>query len=228
MGIPGTAGSQATIMDGFPLSKKGMAARALSAAFCSSLMGGVFGALILSISIYYAIPIIMALVGEQFLLIILALLMVGALTGENFIKGVTACILGLIIGSIGSAPLQGDLRFTFGTLYLVEGVPIVIVGLGLFALPEIVGLLGDSKGAIAKALKNEEGWFRGIKDVFKNCFLVLRCSSIGCMVGALPGLGGTVVGLDCIQSFKTNIKGYFEHRKRRYKRCDSTKICKQC
>ena len=193
MGIPGTAGSQATVMDGFPLSKKGMAARALSAAFCSSLMGGVFGALILSISIYYAIPIIMAFgFGEQFLLIILALLMVGALTGENFIKGVTACILGLIIGSIGSAPITGDLRFTFGTLYLVEGVPIVIVGLGLFALPEIVGLL-DSKGAIAKALKNEEGWFRGIKDVFKNWFLVLRCSSIGCIVGALPGLGGTVV-----------------------------------
>ena len=193
MGIPGTAGSQATVMDGFPLSKKGMAARALSAAFCSSLMGGVFGALILSISIYYAIPIIMAFgFGEQFLLIILALLMVGALTGENFIKGVTACILGLIIGSIGSAPITGDLRFTFGTLYLVEGVPIVIVGLGLFALPEIVGLL-DTKGAIAKALKNEEGWFRGIKDVFKNWFLVLRCSSIGCIVGALPGLGGTVV-----------------------------------
>ena len=193
MGIPGTAGSQATVMDGFPLSKKGMAARALSAAFCSSLMGGVFGAFILSISIYYAIPIIMAFgFGEQFLLIILALLMVGALTGENFIKGVTACILGLIIGSIGSAPITGDLRFTFGTLYLVEGVPIVIVGLGLFALPEIVGLL-DSKGAIAKALKNEKGWFRGIKDVFKNWFLVLRCSSIGCIVGALPGLGGTVV-----------------------------------
>ncbi len=193
MGIPGTAGSQATVMDGFPLSKKGMAARALSAAFCSSLMGGIFGAFILSISIYYAIPIIMAFgFGEQFLLIILALLMVGALTGENFIKGVTACILGLIIGSIGSAPITGDLRFTFGTLYLVEGVPIVIVGLGLFALPEIVGLL-DSKGAIAKALKNEEGWFRGIKDVVKNWFLVLRCSSIGCIVGALPGLGGTVV-----------------------------------
>ena len=193
MGIPGTAGSQATVMDGFPLSKKGMAARALSAAFCSSLIGGIFGALILSISIYYAIPIIMAFgFGEQFLLIILALLMVGALTGENFIKGVTACIIGLIIGSIGSAPITGDPRFTFGTLYLIEGVPIVIVGLGLFAIPEIIGLL-DTKGAIAKSLKNERGWFRGIKDVAKNWFLVIRCSAIGCMVGALPGLGGTVV-----------------------------------
>ena len=87
MGIPGTSGSQATVMDGFPLSKKGMAARALSAAFTSSLLGGLFGAVILSVSIYYAIPIIMTFgFGEQFLLVILALLMVGALTGENFIK----------------------------------------------------------------------------------------------------------------------------------------------
>ena len=122
MGIPGTAGSQATVMDGFPLSKKGMAAKALSAAFSSSLLGGVFGAVILSISIYYAIPIIMTFgFGEQFLLVVLALLMVGALTGDNFVKGITACCLGLIIGSIGTAPITGDLRYTFGTLYLVEG-----------------------------------------------------------------------------------------------------------
>ena len=60
--------------------------------FFSSLLGGVFGALILSVSIYYAIPIIMTFgFGEQFLLIVLALLMVGALTGENFVKGITAC-----------------------------------------------------------------------------------------------------------------------------------------
>ena len=161
MGVPGTSGSQATVMDGFPLSKQGMAARALSAAFFSSLLGGVFGALVLSVSIYYAIPIIMTFgFGEQFLLIVLALLMVGALTGENFIKGITACFLGLIIGSVGTAPITGDPRFTFDTLYLIEGIPLVIVGLGLFAIPEIVGLL-DNKGAIAKSLKNEQGWLKG-------------------------------------------------------------------
>ena len=152
MGIPGTAGSQATVMDGFPLSKAGEAARALSAAFFSSLLGGIFGAFVLSISIYYAIPIIMSFgFGEQFLLIILALLMVGALAGDNFIKGITACFLGLIIGSIGTAPITGDPRFTFNTLYLIEGVPLIVVGMGLFAIPEIVGLL-DTKGAIAKSL----------------------------------------------------------------------------
>ena len=206
MGIPGTSGSQATVMDGFPLSKKGMAARALSAAFSSSLLGGVFGAIILSISIYYAIPIIMTFgFGEQFLLVVLALLMVGALTGENFLKGVTACCLGLIIGSIGTAPITGDSRYTFDTLYLIEGVPLVIVGHGLFAIPEIVGLL-NSKGAIAKSLKNEKGWLIGIKDVCKNWFLVLRCSTLGCLVGALPGLGGTVVDWIAYSHLKQTVK----------------------
>ena len=191
MGVPGTSGSQATVMDGFPLSKKGMAARALSAAFSASLLGGIFGAFILSVSIYYAIPIIMAFgFGEQFLLVVLALLMVGALTGDNFIKGLTSCFLGLIIGTIGTAPITGDPRYTFDTLYLIEGVPLVVVGLGLFAIPEIVGLL-NSQGSIAKTLKNEKGWATGVKDVFKNWFLVLRCSTLGCLVGALPGLGGT-------------------------------------
>jgi putative tricarboxylic transport membrane protein len=206
MGIPGTSGSQATVMDGFPLSKKGMAAKALSAAFSSSLLGGVFGAVILSVSIYYAIPIIMTFgFGEQFLLVVLALLMVGALTGDNFVKGITACCLGLIIGSIGTAPITGDLRYTFGTLYLVEGVPLVIVGLGLFAIPEIVGLL-DGRGAIAKSLKNEKGWLIGIRDVFRNWFLVLRCSTLGCLVGALPGLGGTVVDWIAYSHLKQTVR----------------------
>lgn len=206
MGVPGTSGSQATVMDGFPLSQQGMAARALSAAFLSSLLGGVFGAVILSVSIYYAIPIIMTFgFGEQFLLIVLALLMVGALTGENFVKGITACFLGLIIGAVGSAPITGDPRFTFDTLYLIEGIPLVIVGLGLFAIPEIVGLL-DSKGAIAKSLKNEKGWLAGMADVCRNWWLVVRCSTLGCVVGALPGLGGTVVDWIAYSHLKQTIK----------------------
>lgn len=84
IGIPGTAGSQATVLDGFPLAKQGFAARALSAAFTASLIGGLWGAFILSISIVFAKPIILAVgFGEQFLLIILALIMIGALTGAN-------------------------------------------------------------------------------------------------------------------------------------------------
>lgn len=193
IGIPGTAGSQATVLDGYPMAKQGMASRALSAAFLSSLTGGVWGAIILSFSIVFAKPIILAVgFGEQFLLIILALVMVGALTGANIIKGIASCAIGLVIGAVGLAQITADPRLTFDTLYLVEGVPLVVVGMGLFAIPEIVALL-HSKSSITgdMALKNQ--WMQGFRDVLKNWFLVFRCSSIGVIVGALPGLGGTVV-----------------------------------
>ncbi len=78
MGIPGTASSQATVVDGFPLSKKGEAARALAAAFSASLIGGLFGALVLTFAIFFAEPIINAMgFAEQMMLIVLALTMVG-------------------------------------------------------------------------------------------------------------------------------------------------------
>ena len=193
IGIPGTSGSQATVLDGYPMARLGMASRALSAAFLSSLMGGVWGAIVLTFAIVFAEPIILSVgFGEQLLLIILALIMVGALTGANIVKGIASCVIGLVIGAVGLAQITADPRLTFGTLYLVEGVPLVVVGMGLFAIPEIVTLL-RSKSSIAGDMTLKNQWMRGVRDVLRNWFLVFRCSSIGVIVGALPGLGGTVV-----------------------------------
>src|SRR5688572_25965439 len=87
MGIPGSSSSQATIMDGFPLAKRGEAARALGAAFSASLIGGLFGAFVLTLAIHFARPIILGVgFGEQLMLIILALSMVGMLTGASALK----------------------------------------------------------------------------------------------------------------------------------------------
>lgn len=193
IGVPGTAGSQATVLDGYPMAKRGEAARALSAAFLSSMIGGVWGAVILTFAIVFAKPLILAVgFGEQFLLIVLALIMVGALTGENLIKGLASCMIGLIIGAVGLAQITAEPRLTFGSLYLIEGVPLVVVGMGLFAIPEIVSLL-QSKASITENLKLKGQWLQGFRDVAANWFLVFRCSSIGVLIGALPGLGGTVV-----------------------------------
>ena len=87
MGIPGTAGSQATVVDGFPMAKRGEGARALGAAFSASLFGGIFGAIILTGAVFAARPIILAMgFGEQLLLIILALSMIGMLTGTSALR----------------------------------------------------------------------------------------------------------------------------------------------
>lgn len=193
MGIPGTASSQATVVDGFPLSKKGEAARALAAAFSASLIGGLFGALVLSFAIFYAEPIINAMgFGEQMMLIVLALTMVGMLTGAHPLKGLAACSIGLMIGAFGSAPVSGVERLTFGTEYLIDQIQLVIVGLAMFAMPEIIDLLRRQR-TISKSGVLGAGWLRGLKDTLANWWIVLRCASIGCIVGALPGLGGSVI-----------------------------------
>lgn len=193
MGVPGSSGSQATVVDGFPLAQKGQGARALAAAFTASLLGGVFGAVVLSFAFVFARPLLLAIgFAEQMMLVLLALSLVGLLTGRSMIKGLAACGIGLLIGTIGPAVSTGEYRMTQGTLYLLDGLPLLIVGLGLFAVPEILDVLRH-KVAISDRGSIGSGWMRGVKDVFGNLWLVLRCSTIGAFIGALPGLGGTVI-----------------------------------
>jgi TctA family transporter len=192
MGIPGTSSAQATILDGFPLAQRGEAARALGAAFSASLLGGLFGAFVLTASIYVARPLILGVgFGEQLMLIILALTMVGMLTGESALKGLASCGLGLLIGSIGAAPATGDYRFAFGTVYLGDGIPLVILGLALFAVPEMVDIL-RRRARISKVPELGSGTLRGFAETLRHKWLVVRCSAIGTLIGALPGLGGSV------------------------------------
>jgi len=193
MGIPGTAGSQATVVDGFPLAKQGQGARALGAAFTASLFGGLFGALVLTGAVFVALPIILAVgFGEQMILVILALTMIGMLTGSNALKGIATCGIGLMIGVIGAGVATAEWRLAFGQLYLADGIPIVIIGLGMFAMPEIIDLL-RRQTTISETGDLGEGWVQGFKDAFIHRWIVLRCSIIGCLVGILPGLGGSVV-----------------------------------
>jgi TctA family transporter len=192
MGIPGTSSAQATILDGFPLAQRGEAARALGAAFSASLLGGIFGAVVLTASIFLARPLILAVgFGEQLMLIILALTMVGMLTGGSALKGLASCGLGLLIGSIGAAPATGDYRLAFGTLYLGDGIPLVIVGLAMFAVPEMVDIL-RRRTRISTVPELGSGTLRGFAETLRHKWLVVRCSAIGTVIGALPGLGGSV------------------------------------
>jgi TctA family transporter len=192
MGIPGSAASQATILDGFPMAKRGEAARALSAAFFSSMLGGLFGALVLTGFIVVARPIILAFSSaELFMLTVLGLGMVGVLSGSSFLKGLLSCALGLLLGMVGAAPATGEWRLVLGLEYLVDGLPLVVVALGLFAIPEIIDLL-RRHSAISQIAMLGRGWLRGIRDTLKEWSVVLRCSGIGCLIGAMPGLGGSV------------------------------------
>ena len=193
MGIPGSTASQATVLDGFPLSKKGEGARALSAAFSASLFGGLIGAAILTAFVLIARPLVLAFGTPELLaLTIFGLSIVGVLSGRSFAKGIAAAALGLAFGSMGAAPATGEYRMEFGTLYLMDGIPLVIVALGLFAVPEIADLL-RSKVQIADKSGLGKGWLQGVKDTYRYKWLSFRCAVLGAIIGAIPGLGGAVV-----------------------------------
>ena len=194
LGIPGSSASQATVLDGFPLSRKGEAARALSAAFVSSLFGGLFGAVVLTCFIFVARPLILSFgLPEMMMVTVLGISMVAILAGRVPLKGVVAAGLGMMVGTVGAAPAGGSLRMsTYDIPYLVDGLQLVIVGLGVYAIPEIITLLRQDR-SIAQSGKLGLGWLQGLRDWWANLWLSIRCAVIGVIVGIIPGLGGSVV-----------------------------------
>ena len=197
LGIPATAASQATVLDGYPMAKRGEAARALGAAFTSSAIGGVCGAAALGISLPLILPVILAFESpETFMLGMLGLTMVGSLSGRSIMKGVVAALLGLLLAMIGFPESQAIPRYTFGTLYLLDQLPLIPVLLGLFAIPEIMELAikNVSIARTGKTGDTREGLLRGVRDALKQWWLVVRCSVIGAYIGMLPGLGASIVG----------------------------------
>jgi TctA family transporter len=196
LGVPGTAGSQATILDGYPMAQKGEAARAFGAAFTCSAFGGILGALLLGLSLPLVRPLILSFASPEFFMLgVLGLTMVGTLSGGSMVKGLGAACLGILVSTIGFSPQGGIDRFSFDIVYLLdEGLPVIPIALGLFAVPEVV-FLAIRHSSISQVEKSEvqHGMWQGVKDAFANWWLVLRCSAIGMYVGILPGLGASIV-----------------------------------
>jgi putative tricarboxylic transport membrane protein len=194
MGIPGSSSSQATVLDGFPLAKQGQAARALSSAFASSLFGGLVGAIFLTFFVLVARPIVLMFQSPELLMVaVFGISMVGILAGRVALKGLAAAGLGMMIAMIGEGPFNGQPRLaSYDYPYILDGLKLVIVGLGIFAIPEVVALLRKGE-AINQREGLGAGWVDGVKDWWANKWLSIRCSLIGVAVGVIPGLGGSVV-----------------------------------
>jgi TctA family transporter len=195
-GVPGGAASAATVLDGFPMAKRGEAGRALSAAYMSSLMGGIFGAALLAVSIPILRPVMLYLGSPELLaFMILGVSMVAVLSGNAPLRGLAAACLGIMIAMIGSDPQTGTLRWTFDSLYLWDGLPFLPVLLGIFALPELCDLL-IGRTTISKVIDRAsiyKGQWQGVRDCMTNWWLIVRCSWIGGGIGSIPGISASVI-----------------------------------
>jgi TctA family transporter len=195
-GVPGGAASAATVLDGYPMAKKGEAGRALSAAYMSSLMGGLFGAALMAITIPILRPV-MLFIGSPELLgfAVFGMSMVAVLSGSAPLRGMAAGCFGIMLAMIGSDPQTGTLRWTFDSLYLWDGLPLTPLVLGIYALPELCDLLvlRTSVAAGGEKMDVYKGQWQGVKDCFRHWWLIMRCSWIGGGIGSIPGISASVV-----------------------------------
>ena len=193
---PGTGQNAATLLDGPPMRDRGEAGIAVGAAMASCFLGATFGAVVLAL----LIPVLREVVlffgpPEVFVLAFLALTFVAVLGKEDMTRSLIAALLGLLLAMIGVDNVTNTERFTFGSDHLADGLSLVPVILGLFAVAEMIDLWvrgGSLARNVPKALSARDTQaqiFTGIGLAFKKWWLVLRCSAIGTGMGLIPGLG---------------------------------------
>src|SRR5262249_46047 len=218
-GVPGAVGSAATVLDGHPMAKRGEAGRAFGASFSSSIVGGLFGAILLAVAIPILGPVLLAIGTPQLFavcrLCVLGLRLGASVSQGNVLKGLIVALFGVLLAAVGDEAQSGQLRWTFDTLfdtYLLDGVPIECIALGLFAVPELIDM------AISRAntgsVQRLEGLFReqmrGVRDVVQNWKLILNSSFIGVVLGSVPGMGATVIDWIAYGSAARMVKGASE------------------
>jgi TctA family transporter len=197
-GVPGEGTSAATILDGHAMAKKGEAGRALGAALASSLVGAVIGAFALAAAIPVVRPLVLSFGSpELFMLAIVGIAFIASLSAHGargMLRGFLAGGLGLFLATVGQDPQAGVARYTLGTLYLWQGLELIPVLVGIFAIPEIIDLVvrGTSIAGALPSGQISKGAFEGVKDTFRHFWLTIRCSLIGTFIGIMPGMGGAV------------------------------------
>ncbi|MBT7898432.1 MAG: tripartite tricarboxylate transporter permease, partial [Rhodospirillales bacterium] len=192
----------ATIVDGYPMAKKGEAGVALGASLMASGIGGVLGAVVLAVLIPVIEPIVLKFSpAEFFFLALLGITFVAFVSGSAIFKGMVVGLYGMMLSFIGMDPQTGIARYSDEFLFLWDGLDLITAVLALFAVPEMIhlGVKGGSISAVSKEMADTgvRAQLKGCVITFKHWWLMLRCSMIGAFIGILPGLGGSAAAWIC-------------------------------
>lgn len=193
LGHPG--GGQVTFIEARPLIERGYAARVLGFIYAVSMFGGLIGAVALLMIIPVIKPFILKFSFPEIAAIgLFGVAMVGALSRGAMIKGIAAGAFGLMLSTVGMSVFSGDLRYTFGSLQLREGLPLIATSIGLFALPEMFDLMMTRRplSQVHVKVDTRDVW-NGVKLALRYRWLILRHSLLGVFLGAIPGIGSRVV-----------------------------------
>jgi putative tricarboxylic transport membrane protein len=193
LNVPGEAPNAATTFDGYPMAQQGRAPEAIGAATVASIAGSIIGIAFLIALIPVAREVVLSFSYPEFFMIAIAgLTGIAVLTQGRTFKGLIAAGIGLLISFIGLDPVTGGPRFTFGELYLWDGIDIVPALVGLFAGAEMVQLYGKGSTIAERAdVGTTSKFLDGAKATLRHWTVVVRSSIVGIVVGVVPGIGGT-------------------------------------
>ena len=200
LNIPGTPGGAVTAFDGYPLMKRGLAARALGICIMASTIGAIIGG-VAAITLAPPIGAIALKFGpaEFCIVILFGLTVIAQLSEGGLAKGLLAGFFGLLLASTGTDPTFGQFRGTFGIVYLFDQLPLIAVLVGLLGFSEV---LVHAEGGVARLLASDvkvpaanvglRGILTGFVDTLKRPIEMLRAGLIGLGIGAMPGAGASV------------------------------------
>ena len=197
MNIPGTSSSIATAFDGYPMSRKGEHNLALGVALGASCIGVIIGYSILLLLINPISQIVLKVGPAEMAAVILwGITLIGGLSSGSPLKGLISGLVGLLIGTIGYSE-AGVTRGTFGSPYLLDGVPVIPAMIGMFAASELFRLVHKDYLVEDKAARkvSVRQILAGFRSALTHPWIVLRGSLIGVFVGSVPGVGSSVANL---------------------------------
>ncbi len=192
---PGTPESVATTFDGYPMTKNGKAGRALSLAISASAFGGIFSVLIM---LFLAPPLSKVALNiqsaEYFALTVLGLTVISSIGTKSPIKAITSGLIGILIAMIGMDPIVGANRFTFGNVELMNGLEMIPIMIGAFALAEVLNQVTDKQKDLNMSNKVSLETIK-IVELIKHKWVLLKSAVIGTVIGILPGTGGSIASI---------------------------------
>jgi len=197
LSIPGAPANIATILDGHPLARQGRATEALHYCFLSSFIGGLIGIIVL---IFFTPPLAEFALrfgpSHLFWIAILGVTVIGSLGSGSVLKGLLAGAVGLWLATIGYDPVLGEERFVYSE-HLAGGINVIAALVGLFAIPQVLGMLdgSDASGSAADYRLESHRLVTSIKATLSRWRALVIGSIVGTFIGLIPGAGGQIAGL---------------------------------
>ena len=197
--IPGTPSSISTVFDGGPMAERGEAGRALGVGILYSFLGSILGIFALMfVSPLLARVCLLFGAADYFAVAVFALSIIASLSGKDMLNGLIAGLIGIMLSTVGMAPIDAVVRFTFGNYQLMSGFDITVLLIGVFAITDII-ISGFEREHLADKMEKKKYQLKGyglsVQEFIQQIPNTIISAVIGIGIGILPGIGGSTSGL---------------------------------